>query len=89
MRITYIYIFFLVEESRNLGVLVLNEGEDTLEVNVTGGNFLKGLKILKLQTKRVRACNFNLRLFPIWHLAAMCIFGSRVILHRCFSILSF
>lgn len=40
-------------ESRNLGVLVLNEGEDTLEVNVTGGNFLKGLKILKLQTKRI------------------------------------
>ena len=43
-----------------MAVLVLNEGEDTLEVNVTGGNFFKGLKILKHHKERVRACNFNL-----------------------------
>lgn len=38
-------------ESRDLTVLVLNKGDDTLEVNVTGGNFFKGLKILKHHTK--------------------------------------
>lgn len=31
--------FFLAEKSRNWAVLVLNEGEDTLEVNATRGNF--------------------------------------------------
>ncbi|XP_022935129.1 uncharacterized protein LOC111442092 [Cucurbita moschata] len=40
-------------ESRGLAVLVLNEGEDTLEVNVTGGNFFKGLKILKHHKERI------------------------------------
>ncbi|XP_022971211.1 uncharacterized protein LOC111470002 [Cucurbita maxima] len=40
-------------ESKDLAVLVLNKGEDTLDVNVTGGNFFKGLKILKHHSKRI------------------------------------
>lgn len=65
-----------------MAVLVLNKGEDALEVNVTGGNFFKGLKILKHRAKRVRDCDFNL-LFPKWK---PCVFLVLMLYYHCFFI---